>query len=155
VIELLNAYRILNLNAVESIIKWKEQLVYALILNKNGIIGKHKTLVFEWAGENYIHKMRTDLNFYFLLTFERFLLMKTKKTLCLFFLRNFLKKGSKPNENTKILKIPAILQKLVKLAHNYIMDEDVEEQLKTVQVDHKINKKPAKKITEELVDSYA
>lgn len=156
VIELLSAYRILTLNAVESIIKWKEQLVYALILNKHDSIGKHKTLVFEWGGENYIHKMRADLNFLFSSDFKKIFYFENEKDpLLIFPSKPSERKPVKANDQVKILNIPAMLQKRVKLAHNYIMDEDIEEQLNMAKIDHKTNKKALNIIYEELVDSHA
>ena len=156
VIELLSAYRILTLNAVESIIKWKEQLVYALILNKHDSIGKHKTLVFEWAGENYIHRMRTDLNFLFSSDFKKIFYFENERDpLLIFPSKPSERKTTKANDQVKILNIPGMLQKRVKLAHNYIMDEDIEEQLNLAKIDHKTNKKAMNIIYEELVDSHA
>jgi hypothetical protein len=62
--ELLQAYRMLSLNAVESIIKWREQHMYALLLNKTDS-GQRLTqkLPFMWNDQNYFKKMQNDMNF--------------------------------------------------------------------------------------------
>ena len=158
VMELLSAYRILTLNAVESIIKWKEQLVYALILNKSDSIGKHKTLQFMWENENYILKMRKDLIFLHESDFKKiFCFSELPDPLLIIPSKPLEKKNVKLNERAKFLNIPQMLGKRVKLAHKYILDEDIEEQLQSAQpkVNKRVDEKVAKRVLEELIEHTA
>lgn len=156
VLDMLNAYRILTLNAVESIIKWKEQLVYALILNKSDSIGKHKTLQFMWEDQNYIIKMRSDMNFLYGSDFMKvFNFSELPDPLLIVPSKPLEKKNIKPNEYLKYLTIPTMLTKRVKLADRYIMDEEREESQPTTaqpKPSKRIDEKAAKKILEELVE---
>jgi hypothetical protein len=58
--ELLHAHRILSINAVESIEKWREVISFsALVNNETGSIH----IPFVWEESNYLVKMRNDLDF--------------------------------------------------------------------------------------------
>ena len=161
IIEILNAHRILTLNTVESIIKWKEQLVYALILNKTDSIGKHKSINFMWDDQNYVVKMKNDLDFLKgsdfskVLSFSEFydpMLITPSKPIE--------RKNIKPLEYQRYLNIPPMLGKRVKLAEQYILDEGREDDdlnksqavLPQPRTTKRIDEKAAKKILEEIVE---
>ena len=161
VLEILNAHRILSLNAVESIIKWKEQLVYALILNKTDSIGKHKSINFMWDDQNYIVKMKNDIDFLKgsdfmkILSFSDFydpMLITPSKPIE--------KRNLKPLDYQKYLHIPPMLSKRVKLAEQYILDEDREDDdlnksqanLSQPKPSKRVDDKAAKKILEEIIE---
>ena len=58
--ELLHAHRILTINAVESIEKWRE------LIRSSALVNNEKSLMhipFVWKSENYLVKMRNDLDF--------------------------------------------------------------------------------------------
>lgn len=62
--ELLVTHRILTLNALDTIVKWREVLVYALLLdNTPESIQMTKEVAFIWEGGNYLMKMKTDSDF--------------------------------------------------------------------------------------------
>jgi hypothetical protein len=127
VVEILNAHRILSLNAVESIIKWKEQLVYALILNKTDSIGKHKELEFIWEDQNYIIKMRNDIDFLYGSDFSKiFNFSELPDPMLIVPSKPLEKKVLRVTEHHKYIQIPPMLLKRVKLAEDYILDRDRE-----------------------------
>ena len=60
--ELLHAHRMLTLNACESIVRWREKLAYALMMHKDALKNP-KPIPFLWEGENYLCKMKNDMDF--------------------------------------------------------------------------------------------
>ncbi|CAG9335978.1 unnamed protein product [Blepharisma stoltei] len=60
--EILQNYRVLSLSAIESIIIWRDQLAYAQIVS-NLNIRNVRRIPFIWNGENYIVRMKSDMDF--------------------------------------------------------------------------------------------
>ncbi|OMJ66739.1 hypothetical protein SteCoe_36316 [Stentor coeruleus] len=58
--ELLHAHRILTINAVESIVKWKELISFSALINNET---NSMYIPFIFQGKNYLLKLRNDLDF--------------------------------------------------------------------------------------------
>lgn len=57
--ELLHGHRLFTLNTIESITKWRNTLTNSLVINNS--LGLH--IEFKYSNENYLLKMRSDLDF--------------------------------------------------------------------------------------------
>ncbi|CAG9330044.1 unnamed protein product [Blepharisma stoltei] len=131
--ELLHAHRILTLNVVESIVRWREQLVYAMLLNQNDSYAKTKLVPFMHDGVNYMAKMKHDLNFLSNSDFSKIftfseepdpLLVAPSKAA-----PNRSKQQNRKKENYFIesgqvlIPLPGVLLKRVRLAEMVIMED--------------------------------
>lgn len=92
--ELLHAHRILTINAVESIEKWRELIRSSAMVN-NGKGSIH--VKFVWKKENYLLKMRNDLDFLVLSEFNKVFAFENTDPLMI--------KPSQPQKRLKAKKI--------------------------------------------------
>ncbi|CAG9310870.1 unnamed protein product [Blepharisma stoltei] len=152
--ELLHAHRILTLNVVESIVKWREQLVYAMLLNQTD--SSKKTLIpFIWEGINYIEKMRHDLDFLYSSDFSKVFLFSEKPDPLLKTPsriqggsrhKSRIKDGYFMDDGKVVIPLPSALMKRVSIAEMVIL-ENTSSEWETIQIDSTPTSKSSRELS--------
>ena len=137
--ELLHAHRILTLAVVESVVKWREQMVYALLMNcSEQALRKARTVPFMWHGVNYLLKLKDDVSFLGNSAFAYLFNFSERSDPFLIFTgtyddSNYVKKSPKKTKQTLVLlpggkvlvPVPPALVKRIRLAEMVILEEAV------------------------------
>jgi hypothetical protein len=132
--ETLETHRMLSLNAVDTIVKWREGLVYALLINNTPESYRlAKQVAFTWKGTNYLVKMKTDNDFLKLSSLERLFNFSSKNDPFLVVPSNFQDSSAQPNftrqeDGKVVLNIPSVVLNKVRLAELVLMAETRPEQ---------------------------
>ncbi|CAG9318373.1 unnamed protein product [Blepharisma stoltei] len=135
--ELLHAHRMLSLSAVETIVRWREQLMNEMLINNSENAKKIKILPFFWEGWNYLAKMKSDMDFLLYTDYAK--IFQFKESLDPMLINPSIpgkKKSSKAKDNyfvadgQVLIPIPSVLMKRVKWAESIILDEpNIEEEV--------------------------
>lgn len=137
--ELLHAHRILTLAVVESVVKWREQMVYALLMNSSEqALRKARTIPFIWHGVNYLLKLKDDVGFLTNSAFAYLFNFSERSDPFLIFTgtyddSNYVKKTPKKSKQTLVqlpggkvlVPVPPALVKRIRLAEMVILEEAV------------------------------
>lgn len=137
--ELLHAHRILTLAVVESVVKWREQMVYALLMNSSEqALRKARTIPFIWHGVNYLLKLKDDVGFLTNSAFAYLFNFSERSDPFLIFTgtyddSNYVKKAPKKSKQTLVqlpggkvlVPVPSALVKRIRLAEMVILEEAV------------------------------
>ncbi|CAG9310877.1 unnamed protein product [Blepharisma stoltei] len=129
--ELLHGHRMLTLSAVESIIRWRESLYAASLINQ---VEKPKKIPFIWNGENYIKKMKADMDFLKSSSYSKVFNFEDGADPLLVRPSKIEKKEKVNKRNTNyfidqgqvFVPLPSSLQKRVQAAEEAIFGEDIE-----------------------------
>jgi hypothetical protein len=154
--ELLETHRVLCLSAVESIVKWREGLVFALLLNNTAeSYQMAKKVVFTWEGVNYLVKMKSDTDFLKLSSLGRLFNFSTKHDPFLVIPANFKVYTSEVDsayqgDGRMILNLPAVILSKVRLAELVLMAENEHDGEKPAPTKPKIKDNPTRKASGDL-----
>lgn len=128
--ELLHAHRMLSLSATECVVKWRDQLMNAMLVNNPDNLRKVRILPFMWQGVSYIHKMKTDMDFLIFSDYAKIFKFSEKLDPMLISpSKPDKKKPAKIKENyfvedgQVLIPIPDVLLKRVKWAESIILGE--------------------------------
>lgn len=148
--ELLETHRMLSLSAVDTIVKWREGLVYALLLNNTAESYQlAKQVAFMWEGENYLVKMKTDNDFMKQSSLNRMFNFSSKNDPFLVVPSNFKDYAaelnfSRQHDGKIVLNLPSVVLNKVWLAELVLMAEAAPENEGRL---NKIDLRPRKKPT--------
>mmetsp|Transcript_18506 Transcript_18506/g.33414 ORF Transcript_18506/g.33414 Transcript_18506/m.33414 type:complete len:937 (+) Transcript_18506:204-3014(+) len=160
--ELLETHRMLSLSAVDMIVKWREGLVYALLINNTPeSYTLAKKVAFMWEGQNYLVKMKTDNDFLKQSSLSRLFNFSSKNDPFLVIPSNFKEYSTEPNFSRQtdgriILNMPGVVLNKVRLAELVLMAEsspENQENLKRLDIkkkkafSNKTSRKPSRKST--------